>query len=240
MWGDGDPEGVRQRAEEMQHRAVRREARRRPRRPGFREGSSIWKYVRCSRRSREEAVDAGYQDFADRWNPILDVFDEGRRAVRARGPPQRDRVRLLDDRAHPRGDRAPRGVRPPWDPELLRVAAGTDPVDFILEFRDRIYHVDCKDVKNRLGNGRNGRLSSHLAWADPAARAGTSSTGRRDVRRGRRRSGRSTTSVRRADLGRVGGRGHGPPALRRFQALEFVRTATPFDAARVRRGVRYR
>ena len=21
-------------------------------------------------------IDAGYQDFADRWNPILDVFDE--------------------------------------------------------------------------------------------------------------------------------------------------------------------
>ena len=32
-------------------------------------------------------------------------------AVRARGAPERDRLRLLDERAHPRGDRPPPGVR---------------------------------------------------------------------------------------------------------------------------------
>ncbi|MGZ5399413.1 MAG: hypothetical protein ACXWDM_05320 [Nocardioides sp.] len=42
-----------------------------------------------------------------------------------------------------------------------------DPVDFMWDFRDRIFHVDCKDAKKQVGNGRNGRLGSHLAWADP-------------------------------------------------------------------------
>jgi hypothetical protein len=60
-----------------------------------------------------------------------------------------------------------------WDPSPLRLAGprpgrlppGTS--------ADRIYHVDCKDAK-RLGDGRNGRLGSHLPWATRAA-AGTSS-----------------------------------------------------------------
>ena len=39
-------------------------------------GSSIWKYVAMFPPATEEMVAAGYRDFADRWNPILDVFDE--------------------------------------------------------------------------------------------------------------------------------------------------------------------
>ena len=39
-------------------------------------GSSIWKYVAMFPPAPEEMVAAGYRDFADRWNPILDVFDE--------------------------------------------------------------------------------------------------------------------------------------------------------------------
>ena len=47
-----------------------------------------------------------------------------------------------------------------------------DPVAFLGEFRDRIYHVDCKEARKRL-DGRNGRLGSHLPWATRGA-AGTS------------------------------------------------------------------
>ena len=56
-----------------------------------------------------------------------------------------------------------------------------DPVAFILDFADRIYHVDCKDVKLQVGNGRNGRLGSHLAWADPHRGWDFVSTGHGDV-----------------------------------------------------------
>ena len=41
-----------------------------------------------------------------------------------------------------------------------------DPVAFLWEYRDRIYHVDCKEAHKRL-DGRNGRLGSHLPWGDP-------------------------------------------------------------------------
>ena len=38
-------------------------------------GSSIWKYVAMFPPASQSLVDAGYEDFANRWNPILDVFD---------------------------------------------------------------------------------------------------------------------------------------------------------------------
>jgi sugar phosphate isomerase/epimerase len=53
-------------------------------------------------------------------------------------------------------------------------------VGFILDFADRIYHVDCKDTKKRF-DGRNGRLGSHLAWADPRRGWDFVSTGHGDV-----------------------------------------------------------
>ena len=53
--------------------------------------------------------------------------------------------------------------------------------NFILDFADRIYHVDCKDAKVRTGDGRRGRLSSHLPWADLRRGWDFVSTGHGDV-----------------------------------------------------------
>ena len=81
-----------------------------------------------------------------------------------------------------------------------------------MDFKDRIYHVDCKDTKLQLGNGRNGRLGSHLRLGRPAPRLGLR------LDRSRRRAvggvlpGAQRHRLRRPDLGRVGGRRHGPPA----------------------------
>lgn len=44
---------------------------------------------------------------------------------------------------------------------------GIDPVGFIVDFQDRIYHVDCKDTRLRPISGRAGVLGSHLPWGDP-------------------------------------------------------------------------
>jgi sugar phosphate isomerase/epimerase len=55
-----------------------------------------------------------------------------------------------------------------------------DPVDFLWDFRDRIYHVDCKEAATRL-NGRNGRLGSHLPWGDTRRGWDFVSTGHGDV-----------------------------------------------------------
>ena len=54
-------------------------------------GSSIWQYVAMFPPVSASVIEAGYQDFADRWNPILDVFDEcgvrfAHEATRRRSP----------------------------------------------------------------------------------------------------------------------------------------------------------
>ena len=101
MWGDGDPEGVRQRAAEYVKDAARTAARLGVKTVTGFTGSSIWHTVAMFPPTPDAMVEAGYQDFADRWNPILDVFDEVGREVRPRGPPLRDRLRLLDDASAP-------------------------------------------------------------------------------------------------------------------------------------------
>jgi sugar phosphate isomerase/epimerase len=67
-----------------------------------------------------------------------------------------------------------------WDPSHF-VWQDLDPVSFLWDFKDRIYHVDCKDTKRQVGNGRNGRLGSHLPWADPRRGWDFVSTGHGDV-----------------------------------------------------------
>jgi sugar phosphate isomerase/epimerase len=58
---------------------------------------------------------------------------------------------------------------------------GIDPIGFIVDFADRIYHVDCKDTRLRPPTGRAGILGSHLAWGDPRRGWDFVSTGRGDV-----------------------------------------------------------
>ena len=67
-----------------------------------------------------------------------------------------------------------------WDPSHM-MWQGIDPVAFISDFADRIYHVDCKDTRMRMGGGRNGILSSHLPWGDQRRGWDFVSTGRGDV-----------------------------------------------------------
>ncbi|MDP3894402.1 sugar phosphate isomerase/epimerase [Nocardioides sp.] len=180
IWGDGDPEGVRQRAAQDLKDTARL-----ARRMGVDvvvgfTGSSIWQYVAMFPPVPAERIEAGYTDFADRWNPILDVFDEcGVRFAHEVHPSEIaydhwSTVRTLEAIGH----REAFGLN--WDPSHM-VWQDIDPVGFITDFADRIYHVDCKDTRMRTGNGRNGRLSSHLAWGDPHRGWDFVSAGRGDV-----------------------------------------------------------
>ncbi|WP_291052841.1 sugar phosphate isomerase/epimerase [Herbiconiux sp.] len=179
-WGDGDAEGVRQRAAEDMKRAAR-VARRLGADTvvGF-TGSKIWPYVAQFPPVPASVIDEGYEDFADRWNPILDVFDdEGVRFAHEVHPSEIaydywTSVRTLEAIGH----RAAFGFN--WDPSHM-MWQGIDSVGFISDFRDRVYHVDCKDTRLRPANGRSGVLGSHLAWGDPRRGWDFVSTGRGDV-----------------------------------------------------------
>ena len=180
VWGDGDPEGVRQRAaEEMKLTARLAQKLGVKTVVGF-TGSSIWPYVAMFPPVPATTIEAGYQDFADRWNPILDVFDEcGVRFAHEVHPSEIAYDYWSTKRAlEAIGHRPAFGLN--WDPSHM-MWQGLDPVAFITDFADRIYHVDCKDTRMRMGGGRNGVLSSHLPWGDPSRGWDFVSAGRGDV-----------------------------------------------------------
>ena len=179
VWGDGDPEGVRQRAAaEIADTARAAALLGISTVVGF-TGSSIWHTLAMFPPVPDSMIERGYADFADRWNPILDVFDEvGVRYAHEVHPGEIaydywTTVRTLEGIGH----RPAFGLN--FDPSHF-VWQDLDPVGFLYDFRDRIYHVDCKESVKRF-NGRNGRLGSHLPWGDPRRGWDFVSTGHGDV-----------------------------------------------------------
>ncbi|MFT4279854.1 sugar phosphate isomerase/epimerase family protein [Microbacterium sp.] len=165
VWGDGDPEGVRQRAAaELADTARFAAALGVDTVNGF-SGSSIWKYVAMFPPATEEMIDAGYRDFADRWNPILDVFDE----VGVRFALEVHPSEIAYDYWTAQRTLEAIGHRPSFgfnfDPSHF-VWQQLDSVAFVLDFADRIFHVHCKESVTHL-DGRNGVLGSHLPWSHP-------------------------------------------------------------------------
>lgn len=180
VWGDGDAEGVRQRAAEDMKRAARV-----ARKLGVDvvvgfTGSKIWPYVAMFPPVPGHVIDEGYEDFANRWNPILDVFDDqGVRFAHEVHPSEIaydhwTSVRTLEAIEH----REAFGFN--WDPSHM-AWQGVDSVAFITDFADRIYHVDCKDTRIRPASGRSGILGSHLPWGDPRRGWDFVSTGHGDI-----------------------------------------------------------
>ncbi|MED5528565.1 MAG: sugar phosphate isomerase/epimerase family protein [Actinomycetota bacterium] len=179
LWGDGDAEGVRQRAAEEMKDAARAAAKMGiPTVVGF-TGSSIWHTVAMFPPVPAEMIERGYQDFADRWNPILDVFDEeGVRFAHEVHPSEIAYDYWTTKRSlEAIGPRPAFGVN--FDPSHF-MWQDLDPVGFLWDFQDRIYHVHLKESRKQL-DGRNGRLGSHLPWADPRRGWDFVSTGHGDV-----------------------------------------------------------
>ena len=76
VWGDGDPEGVHQRAaREMVNTAEAAKRLGIDQVNGF-TGSSIWHLIYSFPSVTPDMIDEGYADFAKRWTPILDKYHE--------------------------------------------------------------------------------------------------------------------------------------------------------------------
>ena len=85
-------------------------------------GSSIWKTVAMFPPVPQSDDRRRLPRLRRPLEPDPRRLRRGRRAVRARGAPVGDRLRLLDDGADAGGDRPPRGVRAELGPEPLRLA----------------------------------------------------------------------------------------------------------------------
>jgi sugar phosphate isomerase/epimerase len=123
-------------------------------------GSSIWHMLYSFPPVAPETLDAGFAFFAEKWNPILDVFAEcGVKFALEVHPTEIAFDIITGERALAAIDRREEfGFN--FDPSHLHWQM-VDPVCFIDSFQDRIYHVHMKDAAITL-NGRTGILASHL------------------------------------------------------------------------------
>jgi len=180
VWGDGDPVGVNERAaEEMKNTARAAQKLGVDVVNGF-TGSSIWHMLYDFPPTPRKMIDAGFELLADRWNPILDVFQEcGVKFALEVHPTEIAFDIYSAERAlEALGRREEFGFN--FDPSHL-LWQGVDPVEFIRTFPDRIYHVHMKDAIVNL-NGRSGILSSHLSFGDHRRGWDFRSVGRGGVR----------------------------------------------------------
>jgi sugar phosphate isomerase/epimerase len=127
-------------------------------------GSSIWHYLYSFPPVDPKEIEAGFQFFAEKWNPILDVFDQ----VGVRFGLEVHPTEIAYDIVTAQRALEAIGRRPAFgfnfDPSHLHWQL-VDPVRFLYEFSDRIYHVHMKDAALQL-DGASGILGSHLGFGD--------------------------------------------------------------------------
>ena len=180
VWGDGNAAGVNERCiEEMKNTARAAQKLGVGIVNGF-TGSSIWHLIYDFPPTPGSMIDAGFDLLAERWNPILDVFQECGVKFALEVHPTEIAFDLYSAERSLKALKNREEFGFNFDPSHL-IWQGVDPVEFIRAFPERIYHVHMKDASVTL-NGRTGILTSHLPWGDPNRGWDFRSVGRGGVR----------------------------------------------------------
>jgi sugar phosphate isomerase/epimerase len=165
VWGDGEPEGVRQRAaRELADTARAAAAFGVKTVTGF-TGSSIWHATYAFPPTTQAFWDAGFADFARRFTPILAVFDE----VDVNFALEVHPTEIAFDIAS--AEHALKAVKNHpafgfnYDPSHFGYQ-GVDYEAFIRKFHDRIFHVHMKDVAWNLAH-EAGVFGGHVDFHKP-------------------------------------------------------------------------
>jgi sugar phosphate isomerase/epimerase len=234
VWGDGKAEGVRRRAAQEMIATARAAAKLGVSVVNGFTGSPVWHKLYFFPPTSQREIDAGFEEFARRWTPILDEFHSLGLSFALEVHPTEIAYdletarRALDALSnHP-------AFKFNFDPSHL-YWQGIDPAAFIDAFPDRIAHVHLKDAAV-FTDGTRSILSSHLPFGHPRRGWDFRSLGR---------GGINFESIIRA-LNRVGYAGplsvewedpgmdreHGARESREFVArLDFTPSHDAFDAA---------
>ena len=234
VWGDGEPEGVCQRAAELMKDTARAAARFGVTVVTGFTGSPIWHMLYSFPPNDWAEIERGYEEFAERWSPIVDVFQaEGVRFALEVHPTEiaydfPTTRRTLDAI----GDRPGFGIN--FDPSHLEHQF-LDSAAFIIEFGDKIFHAHVKDANRRL-DGRSSILGGHLDFGQPGRGWDFVSPGHGDVDfeamiRALNRVGyEGPLSIEWEDSGMDRDCG-APDALAFVRRTDFAPSAVAFDAA---------
>ena len=165
VWGDGDPEGVRQRAAREMQDCARAAAEFGVKTVTGFTGSSIWHALYAFPPTSQAYWDKGYADFAARWTPILDAFD----AVDVNFALEIHPTEIAFDQASM--ERALDAVKQHkrfgvnFDPSHLGYQS-VDYVKLLRAFGERIFHVHMKDAWWGKGDGSVGVFGGHTSFGD--------------------------------------------------------------------------
>lgn len=165
IWGDGDPEGVRQRVTaEMIKLGEAAKMLGVDTVVGF-TGSPIWHMLYAFPPVSQDEVQAGFDEFARRFRPILDAYQKiGVRFALEAHPTEIAFDISSAKRALEALDYHPAfGFN--YDPSHMGYQ-GVDYVEFIYTFADRIFHVHMKDVWWSDKPMRAGVFGGHLLFGD--------------------------------------------------------------------------
>ena len=197
-------------------------------------GSPIWHMLYSFPPNDFAEIERGYEEFAERWSPIIDVFDaEGVKFALEVHPTEiaydfvttRKTLDALDNRE---------GFGINFDPSHFEHQF-LDSAAFVTEFADRIYHVHVKDSIKRL-DGRRSILGGHLNFGEEARGWDFVSPGHGDVDfedifRALNRIGyQGPLSIEWEDSGMDRDWG-APDALAFVRATDFSPSTVAFDAA---------
>jgi sugar phosphate isomerase/epimerase len=235
VWGDGRPEGVQRRAAEEMIHTARAAARLGVSVVNGFTGSSIWHLLYSFPPVPDEMIDAGYRDFADRWRPILDAFQEAkvRFALEVHPTEIAFDVSSVERALKAIDDHPSFGFN--YDPSHFGYQ-GVDYVAFIERFGDRIFHAHMKDVWWSSTPKRSGVFGGHLPFGHRDRAWDFRSIGRgridfEEVIRALNRVGYGgPLSVEWEDIGmerEFGAR----EACAKIKALDFAGSDVAFDAA---------
>jgi sugar phosphate isomerase/epimerase len=163
VWGDGSPAGVQERAAEEMKDTARAAAKLGVSVVAGFTVSSIWPYLYSFPPVPEEWIDRGYEDFARRWNPILDAFDEAGVwfALEVHPTEIAFDIHTAERALESLGRREEFGFN--FDPSHLGYQ-GVDYAGFLEAFADRIYHAHMKDAWWSDVPRRSGVFGGHLPF----------------------------------------------------------------------------
>ena len=166
IWGDGEPEGVRQRAAAEVIKTAEAAKRLGVEVVNGFTGSSIWHLLYAFPPASDEMVEAGFADFSKRWIPILNRFQElGIRFALEVHPTEIAFDIASAERALQAIDHHPAfGFN--YDPSHLGYQ-GVDYVKFLYQFAERIFHVHMKDVGWSSVLTEAGVFGGHTTFGDP-------------------------------------------------------------------------
>jgi sugar phosphate isomerase/epimerase len=165
LWGDGNPDGVRKRCAEEMKDTARAAAKFGVKVVNGFTGSPIWHMIYRFPPTSDALVEAGYKEFADHWNPILDVFDEVGVKFALEPHPGEIAYDIVTAQKTLEAINRREAFGFNFDPSHF-IHQLFDPSKFIDHFGDRIYHVHMKDSKVTLDNTTS-ILGSHLNFGDP-------------------------------------------------------------------------